>query len=298
MLKFFRRQKAEALSEAKSQGFSRGLMIGLAGALVLVVVILAIVFAGSIKNKLFNRGAGGGGDLAKLRITIVTSKKCENNSCFDINLFLQALRQNQIKETGLDTVYIENRSGKKLVEKYKITKVPTVLIAGELDKNAILQKAWPVLGEVIDKVFVFREVIPPYIEVASGQLKGVVNVVYLTDNSCAKCYDVNIHNFALKNLGITPKESKTLDVSSDEGKALVEKYKIKVAPTILLFGELDEYKNLQQIWPTYGEVTSDNTYIFTKVDEMGTYKDLVKNKVVEIELPDVPGAPATAASGQ
>ena len=149
-----------------------------------------------------------------------------------------------------------------------------------------MAQAWPVLGEVIDGVFVFRELIPPYIEVASGNLRGQFSTTYLTDESCEDCYDVNVHMVALNNLGLTVGESSTFDVSSDQGKELLDKYSITKVPTIILSGDLSEYQGLQQVWPLVGEVTSDGSYVFTKMEEMGTYRDLDTGEVVEVELPE------------
>jgi hypothetical protein len=61
---------------------------------------------------------------------------------------------------------------------------------------------------------------------------------------------------------------------------LVSKYQIKAVPTMLISGEVGEYKNLTSIWEQVGTVAGDGTYVFTKAELMGTYKDLSKNKVV------------------
>ncbi|MFA5029229.1 MAG: hypothetical protein WC518_00580 [Patescibacteria group bacterium] len=283
-------KEEEGHKKKTESNFAVGIAVGVVVAVIILAIIGALVFVVAQKGKLGKKTGDGltntnqaasAAEKAKLRITIVTSKNCQE--CFDINLLLQALRQNNIEEKGTETLYIEDNATKTLLDKYKITKIPTVLIAGELDKNPNLKSAWPQLGEIIDGVFVFREIIPPYIEVATGQVRGKFSVIFLTDKSCDKCYDINLHNTALTNLGMKPSETKTIDVASDEGKALVKEYGIKAVPTILLQGELSEYQNLSQVWPTVGTVAEDGTYIFTKMDEMGTYKDLTKGKVVEVK---------------
>lgn len=280
MFNFFR------TSEGETKNFVRGMLAGLAGALILLVIILAIIFGDKIKVRFFSKNEETNPSAAKVRITIITSRTCQE--CWDVNLFLSALKQNNIKEIGQETLYFEDKLAKDLVAKYNITRIPTVLIAGELNKDQNLQQIWANLGEIIDNVFVFRQVIPPYIEVASGELKGKFFVTFLTVQSCAECYDVNLHQNALLNLGLDAKDAKTVDVASDEGQELVKKYNIKAAPTILLSGDLGEYRGLSQVWPTVGEITQDGTYIFTEVKQMGTYKDLGKNKVVKVATPASP----------
>jgi len=285
MFKFFKKKEEDG-GELKISSMKKGLIYGGAAALVVVIIILAVVFWP------WNKGAKNTNTAAdsKLKVTIITKKDCTD--CFDVNLLLDALKQNNAKITKQTTEYLGDKDAQKLIDKYKITKVPTVLISGDLDKNPTLQNLWKNLGEVIDKVFVFRQVIPPYIDVASGQLKGKITVTYLTDQSCKTCYDVKLHEVALKNLGIEAKDTKTVDISSAEGKDLVSKYKIDKVPTILLSGEVVEYQQLVQLWPTYGKITDDKTYIFTKLDVMGTYMDLAKDKVVEVDLQQQPATTA------
>lgn len=294
MLKFFKKSE----TDGQKENLIRGLAYGLGGALIIAIVVLLVIFGGQIKDRLKNDGADNntsqtGADAPKLRITVITSKLC-GDKCFDINLFLDALKQNGIKEVGTETLNIEDSQGRALADKYQITKVPTVLISGELDKNPQLAQAWASLGEIIDQVFVFRKLIPPYIEVASGQLKGQFSLVYLTDESCSKCYDVKLHDTALGNLGLKTDNNQTIDVASDEGKELLKKYEILSVPTILLSGDLIEYSGLQQIWPQVGVVAEDGTYVFTKMDEMGSYMNLKTGKLVEVAPPAAVAPDATS----
>lgn len=280
---------SEELGKSKGlPGWAKGLIIGLIAAAAILAVVLAVLFLGPWKKKAPE--AAGAGEAAKLRFTVITSRNCQD--CFDIQLLIDAIKQNNIKETGLEILNIEDSKTKKILEQYKIAKVPTLLVAGELEKDEVLKNAWPQIGEIVDGVFVFRQIIPPYIDVATGQLKGATSVVYLSDQACAECYNISLHESALKNLGIIPKESKTVDVSSDEGKELVKKYAIAAVPTMIVRGELDEYLNFQQVWPLVGKVDSDGSYIFTKLDEMGSYYDLEKGKLVEVAAPA--GADAAA----
>lgn len=289
MFNFFKKDNEE---ETKIS-FVRGLSYGLGGALIILIIILLIIFGGKIKNKISGGSdspVNGDVNAPELRVTVVTSKNCEG-TCFDINLFLDALRQNNIKEVGLETIYIEDTQGQDLASRYAITKVPTVLISGELDKDPQLAQAWAALGEIIDDVFVFRQLIPPYIEVATGDVRGEFSLVYLTDQSCEECYDVKLHDTALINLGLAPKNSSVFDISSDEGQALVDQYDITKVPTIVMTGDLSEYQGLQQVWSIVGTVSDDGTYVFTGLEEMGTYKDLDSGEVVEVVITDPTAQP-------
>ncbi|MEI6288083.1 MAG: hypothetical protein WCP18_00650 [bacterium] len=304
------RKNNEEVEEEK--GFAIGLTAGLVVALVVIVVVLAVAFwpkkdnkEGDVSGK--NPGTVAGQDAgtnlatpktdpAKLQVIVINEKNCPQ--CWDTNLFLEALKNANTNITKTDTFVAGDSNADKLISKYKITKLPTVLVSGELDKDASLSKAWSQLGDITSGTFVLRQVVPPYIDVASGKLKGKISVTYLTDKACTKCYDVFLHDKALQNLSILPVSSTTVDVSSDQGKALVAKYKIRYAPTILLSGEMSEYASLQQLWSQVGTVASDGAYVFTKLEQMqGSYMDLQTNKLVTPAPTPVPAA-TTAPAGQ
>lgn len=280
----------EEQSNKKKSGLIIGLVSGLIVALLAVGGVGALFFRDQIKG-LFTKAEEAGplasnGETVEvpesnMRATVITKKDCVN--CWDVNIFLDPLQSNNVKLTDTETVYVDDAATQALIDKYQITKVPTVLLSGDLDKNPNLSQAWPILGEVIDNVFVLRQVIPHYYDLASQTIKGKVSVVYLADQSCDKCYDVTLHGKALANYGLVPDETKTVDIASAEGKELIKKYDITAAPTILFSGEIEEYQSLAQDWSLFGKVTDDGTYIFTKMDEMGTYKDLKTNKVVVVE---------------
>ncbi|MFA6918626.1 MAG: hypothetical protein WC244_00710 [Patescibacteria group bacterium] len=276
-MKFFKKilSKFSRGEEEKKKTFTKGLVIGIIVAIVILVIVLVIVLP-----KILGSGSGvaTAKNPAKLKVTIITQKDC--TGCWDVNLLLDAIKEGNVKIADTKTLYTDSANTKKLIDQYKITKIPTILVSGDLNKDPNMQQLWTALGEIVDGTFVFRQVIPPYIDIASGQLKGKITLTYLTDNSCKECYDVHLHDTALKNLAIVPGTTKTLDISSDEGKALVAKYQVKAVPTMLISGEVGEYKNLTSIWEQVGTVASDGTYIFTKAELMGTYKDLSKNKII------------------
>ena len=277
--------------EAKKTSFTRGIIIGVIVAVIILVIVLIIVLP-----KILDSGSGPATakNPAKLQVTIITKHTC--TGCWDVNLLLDAIKQGNVKITNTKTLYADDASTKKVLDQYKITKVPTILVSGDLNKDPNMTQLWTALGEIINKVFVFRQIIPPYIDVDTGQLKVKITLTYLTDNACTTCYNVHLHDTALKNLAITPTDTKTVDVSSDEGKSIVTKYSIREVPTILISGEVGEYKSLTSIWSQVGTIASDGTYVLTKAELMGTYYDLSKNKAVT--PPPATSTPATVAPVQ
>ncbi len=179
------------------------------------------------------------------------------------------------------TVDAASSEGKKLIAQYSITKLPTVLFR----KNSEASQAF--LNDFGDKAsdgtFVLREIVPPYRDVATNTTKGRFGIILLADKACKECYDVALHKTPLARLGMTPTDEKMVDVADKEGKELIEKYRIETVPTLIMQGDLIEYKSLEQVWDQVGTIEADGSYVFRKgQDSMGVYKIL---KTGEIKKP-------------
>ena len=78
----------------------------------------------------------------------------------------------------------------------------------------------------------------------------------------------------------------TYDISTDDGKDLLEEYNITKVPTIFLSNDLEAYPQMLEIWKGIGTAdidpdTNKTVYTFRATEAMGTYKDLKENKIVE-----------------
>ena len=133
---------------------------------------------------------------------------------------------------------------------------------------------------MINDNFVFRQDSGPYVDTATGKIKGRVKLVLLTDITCVECYDVTQHEIILKQFGISA-PAKIVDIKSALGKALVKAYVIKMVPAFILSGDVKEYPGIVSVWSQVGIVARDGAYVFTKgVPFMGVYKNLTTNKII------------------
>jgi hypothetical protein len=296
IVNFFGGLKSLIFRKAETEKRQKKIALAMAAILVLAVVL---VLGWWIWNKFF--GPADQNDyIATAKVQIITSSKC-GKDCWDVNLFLDALKQKGVKIERQPIAYVSSwlpfASGNALVKKYQITKVPTVVV--ELvgkdapDVNAFFNTS---LGTVIDNKFVLGKILAPYYDLTDKKLKGLVKVTYLSDKTCAECYDVAKHEIALKNLGISVKGEK-IDVDSAKGKELIAKYNITKVPTVLISGEVSEYQVFAQAWADVGIVTDDGTYIFTNVNLMGdSYKDLKTGQVIKSTVAATPAATAETIS--
>ncbi len=216
---------------------------------------------------------------AELDVTIVAEPSCRE--CFSVAVFLENLKKQNVKIKSEKTVERMSQEGEALIKKFNIVKVPTVVLSGELEKDESLQKILSQLGEIRGSDFVLKSIGGPYVLAATGEIKGEMKLVMLADPTCANCYDVRVHESIIKQFGATP-TVELVDSRTTEGKNMVEKYGIKLLPTIILKGDFEAYPELKKVWPQVGTVEKDGARVFRQgVKGMGVYKDLISGKTVE-----------------
>ncbi|MFA5021331.1 MAG: hypothetical protein WC517_04750, partial [Patescibacteria group bacterium] len=263
--KKFKKEDNFLSNKKPGNNFIRGIVLGLIAALIIVVILVVIMF-------IFGPKKTQTGTQGQYKVLVITKRNCPE--CWDTNLLINALKDLQINLDKPQTTYLDwwNFKANSLVKKYKIEKVPTIILTGDFDNNKTLKDILVNIGTIDKNTFVLTRVIPPYLELKTGKLRGQVAVTFLTDTSCKECYDPKVHEVALKNLGVPTTNQKSIDVSSDEGKKLIDQYKIKLVPTVIVTGDVTAYESLTSVWSKVGSVESDGAYIFRSLEVMGTYK--------------------------
>src|SRR3989338_1544021 len=135
---------------------------------------------------------------AELQLTILGAAECKE--CFDISMLINPLKGNEkVQVTGETTIEYTSDEGVKLIEKYGIVHVPTVLVAGQTDKAFDVASFLQNIGKKADDgVLVVTNVPAPYVDVLSGAVKGAFTATYLTDTGCKECYDPQLHTLSVR----------------------------------------------------------------------------------------------------
>lgn len=260
----------------------------------LVAQVLAVIFVGAnlfFLWRVWGSLRDGTGEPKRDKLEILTLVDSNCKECTSLSEVVKFIKESNVdikKEESFD--YANDKAKvEKLVQRYRVTRLPALILKGARPTDEQLGQFWDNFGEIVEGDFVLRKLQPPYRDLLSGEVRGLFRVTFLTDDSCEKCYDVRFHKNAFLRLSMSVINERDIDVSSDEGKELIKKYDIKLVPTILVDGELDEYEGFQTVWPVVGTKEEDGVYVFRGVKDMGTYRDLATGKVVE-------GGPAGAAS--
>ncbi len=221
------------------------------------------------------------GVIGRVSVTFITDAGCPK--CFDISQFADQLEQLGVSMSSKKTLDFADHDAKALIEKYKITTVPTMLLSQDALAYDMLKQAWPQVGsQESDGMLVLRNATPPYKDLTTKQVRGFVTITYLTDPSCTVCYNVSLHKLVLQqSFGMQFKDERTVEISSPAGQRLIEKYKITAVPTLLLDKEAEAYPSLIQTWAQVGSHEPDGTFVFKRVELLQgvTYKDLSTNTI-------------------
>ncbi len=216
-----------------------------------------------------------------VRATLIEEKSCTD--CADLNILLQGLEESGVVLS--EKKELSTNDATELFSKYNITKLPALILSEDFSAYE-LSSAWDRLGHVAeDGSYVLDLPSPPYYDIKTKTVHGLVKFTGITDSSCTECYNVTqIHVSILQRMGLFLKDRKVVDSSSAEGKQLIEKYGIKSLPTMILSKEASDYAGFVRAWNDVGTIESDGSFVFrdNSVLEL-TYKDLVSGKVIKPE---------------
>jgi len=214
-------------------------------------------------------------------LTYLRDSTCKQ--CRDLTDLISRYKSAGISIKETKTIERKSEDGKKLISQFALTKVPTLIFSSELkDYEDIASNLGKYnLGER-DGSYLLSETLPPYLDLKTNKIRGLVNLTLISDINCKECYDVNNHVAILKGFGINPVDDRVIDISTSEGKKLLKKYKINFVPTFILTGDIDVYENLKNIWNQVGTIEKDGAHVFREgVKLMGVYKDLSSGEVVK-----------------
>ena len=198
----------------------------------------------------------------RIEIKNIVNEDCEE--CYDMNSFITAV-SSLISISTEETISLDDAS--ELLTEYNLTEVPAVIFSGDLDLYPEIVTKLEALGTYVGKDLVLTAKLnPPYWDLTEEEIKGLVSVTYLTDDSCKDCYNVNIHKTVLINYGIFIADETTLDISSNGGQKLLKDYSITKVPTIIVSKELADYSTITKVWEQVGTVEEDGSYIFRELD--------------------------------
>lgn len=210
--------------------------------------------------------------------------------CTDITLISQQLQQAGIAVASENSFAADTDDGQRLIEAYELEKLPAAIFSSDLEAYEFITAQWRQTGTVApDGSYVMREVTPPFYDLETETVRGIINLISIVDESCDTCYDVALHKQILTNFGIAFGDETEVDVSSSDGKNLLAQYNITLIPTVIITGDPDLYPALGQVWSSVGTVEEDGAYIFRRTDLLqgASYKNVETGEVTNVAVSTV-----------
>ncbi|MAG22397.1 MAG: hypothetical protein CL943_03800 [Candidatus Diapherotrites archaeon] len=211
---------------------------------------------------------GSGKTVGKVVAIILEADECE--VCADVSYFIDSLTENGVFVGEEKAVGYATDEGKELTTTYSIGKAPALLLSDDIDAYPLILDSLKSAGLQAESGYYIIESAPPYIDVTNGETKGLIDIIYLADESCENCYDVMVHKNILGRFAVAIGEEQTIDVSSTEGADLIQDYNIGKVPAIVLKGELSIYPSFESIWmQRLGTREEDGSYVFREMAALG-----------------------------
>lgn len=189
----------------------------------------------------------------KIELTAVRNSKCAD--CFDISPILSNIKNSKANISKEAMLEFDSKEGREILSKYKIQKVPTIIVTGEIEKINVqgLEKK--------ENALLLTKLSPPYTNAVTGKIEGHVALYKLTAPECGQCSGLLSLLAQIKQGGVKISAEKNIAANSTEGKELIQEYKIDFVPTIILSRDLQYYATIEKAWHQVGTKESDGSYV-------------------------------------
>src|SRR3989338_1113778 len=215
-----------------------------------------------------------------IKASIILPSDC--NDCFDMSSIIDEFKSSGIKFDSVKKV--NEKDAGSLIKDYEINSLPALILSSDASEYAILKQEWSSFGRVDDDgSYISEGYFPPFKNLSTNMIDGLVSVTYINDSSCKECYDVKTHKRIIEGFNVKLSSENTVDISSSEGMVLLNKYNITKVPTIIVSKDALFYKNFVRAFSPVSSKASDGSFIFTKPEIIGAYKDLNTNEIINPE---------------
>lgn len=219
----------------------------------------------------------------KIKVSYLNAEECEQ--CHSLQNYIEKLKQSGVVISEVEHLNWTSQEAKELIKKYDIKKIPAFILNQEALIYDNLAKDWDKIGsKETDNTLIARQIPPPYIDTNTGEIKGLITLTKLVDKNCAECFDISQLEKIFSGFNISYKTIEEFDISSAEGKNLVEKYGITKIPTVILDNETKTYGALTNAWSQIGSIEEDGNYIvreFIFLNKEDKYKNLETNEIIQ-----------------
>ena len=196
-------------------------------------------------------------------VEAIHHKGCEQ--CFPTENVFGYLTSKGLNLTIDERYYEDSDKDKELIKELGVTKLPVVLLSGNIDGLETVKSLSQFKKK--GKYLVLEAPQPPFYYLPDKKIIGYVNVTYLKDPECKLCPKIGQLLVDMQwKMGVGFTQKKAVYPNMTEFKELVEKYDIKKVPTFIFTGDLLEYENIKKYWDKVGTIEPDGALVLRLVN--------------------------------
>jgi hypothetical protein len=209
---------------------------------------------------------------------LVTLKEVYDSSCKDCASMSQIKDQFEkigIKVENYETIDSSSIEGQKLIKENDLTFLPNLLVTKDITEYWWAFDQIKTSFDEKNNYYALNFKSFPYREISTNQIKGIVDINYISDKTCEDCFNVTQLKGIFQNLGIFIGNEEYFDISTTEGKNLLSEYNITAVPTVILSKEIQDYNAIKEVLKQAGSFEKDEVFVFRKLDALNAkYKKL------------------------
>lgn len=226
------KQKEFKITVPEIKGINTTTLTAVAAILLLLLVTFQAFQANSLSKKL-DATAEKAKDASRPAAIEVTAIEADCTECTSLAAMMAQIQSAKVEITKSLSLPATDEHSRKLISDYSIKRLPAIVITGEVEKASLSG-----FTKVTDAL-VYQS-LPPYYDIQSGSVKGIVSITFVNISSCKECPDLMPF---VKQLSSQVKVGKTtiVDKDSPEGSKLVKEFSMSRLPGVLVSSDVLEY---------------------------------------------------------
>jgi hypothetical protein len=193
--------------------------------------------------------------------------------CMNASNYFQSLEDPSVDMDFANASILQegDNAAQTLISEYNITKLPVLLLSEDVEAYPVFNQSIQPFGEITNGWFILRNVTPPYFDVETGQVRGLVDSVLVVNSSCTNCLNATGFSQYMAQEGyVTIVNTTTYEANSTAGEALIAKYNLSALPAVLYSPEAAFYPEFTKLWlQRNSTIESDGWYVFRAYNLLG-----------------------------
>lgn len=202
-------------------------------------------------------------DNAPTKISITLLEGCDE--CVSLDSIVASIKSKDVVVKADNTK--DFATSKEVASDYGIDKLPAVIVEGDINKLSLSGFRTEV------NTLVYESQTAPYVELPSGDVVGIIEILYIDDSECEVCRGFEQILGYLESEGVYV--STIVNFEHDTAEEIINEYSIEFLPTMIILGDIDAYPSVNQALISISE-TVDSALV---ISALPPYKQISDGRI-------------------